>query len=102
MVFNCKIFCKVQQQVVRWHGTTGKEVVAHPTTIKMITIIFVCKYMYKQLARWFKELMYLIEKIRIIFHMFEHFNCHYQIVVLYGIECTFCVIGNITLVLYLI
>ena len=96
VLHHTKVLRKVQEQIVTRHGPPGKEIIAHPALIKVITKVLVGKNVNKQLSGWFEEGMDLVQQIVVIFHVFKHFDRHDQIIVLDDCQCTL-VVGNVAL-----
>ena len=71
MLFDGKIFGKIQQQIVTGHGTTGKEIVRHPALFKVIGKILVGKNVNKELATWTQESVDFFQQIVVILHVFK-------------------------------
>lgn len=83
---NGKVLSKVQEQIVRGHGPTGKKIFTHPPLLKVVTVRFVCKNVYKEFATGFEEGMDLGQQQRVILHVFEHFHSHDQVIVSDNVE----------------
>lgn len=96
MLFTIKILSKVQQQIIRRHGTTGEEILTHPAIVKMITIVLVGKNVNKEFARWFQKAMNFVQEVLIILHVFKHFHRNDTIIVLDLVQSTL-IIGHIAL-----
>jgi hypothetical protein len=87
VLFDTKVTSKVQQQVITGHGTTGKEVIRHPTLFKMIGVILVGKNVHEQLSRWFQKAVDQVHQVIVILHVFKHFDRHDAVIVLDDTQC---------------
>ena len=96
MVHDGKIVRKVKEQIVARHGTSGEEIIAHPTLIKVITKVLVGKNVNKQMPRRLEERVDLVQQVIVILHVLKHFDGHDQIVVPDDCQGTL-VVGNVTL-----
>lgn len=86
MLFNGKIFGKIEQQVITGHGSSSEKSFTHPAFFKMVSVIFVRKNMNKKLSVWLEKIANLIQKILVILHVLEHLDCHDQVVAFHGIQ----------------
>jgi hypothetical protein len=59
------------QHVITWHGSTGEKVVSHPSVLKIVCEILVRENVDKQLSFGFQEIVNLLHKHRVVFHVFK-------------------------------
>jgi len=93
---NAKVLGKIQEQMIRRHGTTGKELTTHPSVFKVVGVARVRKNVDKQAARRFEKAGHLVQETLVVLHVFKHFHRHDQIIILNHIQGAL-VVGNIAL-----
>ena len=86
MTLNGKLFGKVNKQVVAGHGPAREEILGHPSLFELVGEILVGENVDKELAGWFEKAVDLVQQVLVVFHVLEHLDGHYPVVVLHNIE----------------